>query len=124
MRTDQELITNGFTESGKKRYIEAVGQYSDALFNTSIKLAEASKASDTNIEVTHEYVRDAAIAISKRKEKPSMIQIFLQIGEYVCTALVGVGSGNLDQQSGVLLFGLSIAIGIILFVIRIIKGNK
>lgn len=53
-----------------------------------------------------------------------MIQIFLQIGEYVCTALVGVGSGNLDQQSGVLLFGLSIAIGIILFVIRIIKGNK
>jgi hypothetical protein len=124
MRTDQELITNGFTESGKKRYIEAVGQYSDALFNTSIKLAEASKASDTNIEVTHEYVRDAAIAISKRKEKPSMIQIFLQIGEYVCTALVGVGSGNINQKWGILLFGFSSAIGVILFISRVVKGNK
>ncbi len=124
LKTNKELIDNGFTESGRKRYIETVEQYSNALFDTSIRLAEIDKASDTNIEVTHDHIRSAAIAISKKKGKQGTMQIFLQIGEYICTAFVGVGSGNLNQQWGVLLFGFSIAIGIILFVSRIIKGSK
>ncbi|MCW0387315.1 hypothetical protein NB722_001854 [Xanthomonas sacchari] len=53
-----------------------------------------------------------------RSQGSSGVQIACQIGEYVCAALAGVGGGKLEHTWGVLIFGLSLTLGVILFVIR------
>ena len=120
MKTDSELDQAGFTESGKSRYKNTSIEYSDTLFTKAAALGDMDKAKGMPREVTHEHVRSAthAIASSFGKEGNSRAVVFCQVGEYVAAAGVGVGGGKLDQTWGIFLFGLSILIGIILFVSR------
>jgi hypothetical protein len=120
VKTNQELEQAGFTAGGVKRYQRAVTDYSKALYDRAMVLAEAQKDPGANIEVTLEHVRDAAKYLNATygREEPSRSAVLMQVGEYFFTALVGVGGGNLKQTWGILTFGLSIAIGVILFVIR------
>ena len=119
MKTDHELTTAGFTNSGKKRYQATLTEYSDALFTRATALGDADKAPNTPREVTHEHVRDAAEAISRRRgEGRTPAQIWCQAGEYVCAALAGMGAAKLEHTWGIVLFVLSVAIGVILFIVR------
>jgi hypothetical protein len=124
MKTDSELEQSGYTDSGRSRYKSAVTGYCDELFAKSLALGDRDKAVDTPREVTHEHVRSAAGAIAIRgRESKTAIQVWCQIGEYVCAALAGVGGGKLETSWGTVVFGLSLAFGVILFVIRNTKGG-
>ena len=119
MKTEAELKTAGFTESGGKRYSAATTAYCDELFNKSVAFGERDKALDAAREVTHDHVRGAAAVLAIRgQEGQSTVQVWCQIGEYVCAALAGVGGGQLSQAWGILVFGLSLTVGVILFVTR------
>ena len=119
MKTDQELQVGGFTESGAKRYKATAVAYCDELFNRSVALGESDKATDAPREITHDHVRSAAAALAlKGQDKSDPVQIWCQVGEYLCAAAAGVGGGKLEQSWGVLLFGISLTVGVILFVVR------
>lgn len=124
MKTDLELEQAGFTDSGTTRYKNAVTAYCDELFGKSVALGDRDKAADTPREVTHEHVRSAAAAIAIRgRDGQTPLQVWCQIGEYVCAALAGVGGGKLDTSWGTVVFGLSLAVGVVLFVTRNTKGG-
>ena len=124
MKTDQELEQNGFTDSGTTRYRNAVTAYCDELYAKAIALGDRDKAPDTPREVTHEHVRSAAAAIAIRgREGQTTLQVWCQIGEYLCAALAGVGGGKLETSWGTALFGISLAVGVILFVTRNTRGG-
>jgi len=89
------------------------------LFARAIALGESDKAPNAPREVTHEHVRDAADAISRRRrDAASPLQVGCQVGEYICAAAAGVGGGKLDQAWGIAVFVGSVAIGVILFIVR------
>ncbi|WP_267095270.1 hypothetical protein [Xanthomonas sacchari] len=118
MRSPDQLRTEGFTESGAKRYTAAVGEYCNELYKKAVALGDVDKAPNLDREVTHDHVRTAAAMLAIRSQGSSGVQIACQIGEYVCAALAGVGGGKLEHTWGVLIFGLSLTLGVILFVIR------
>lgn len=120
MKTDHELVQAGLTTSGLKRYKDAVLDFEKTLLEKAIVFAQADKADDSNVEVTHDHVRSGAMAMaaSLGKSKPSPWSIPVQIGEYVFTALAGVGGGSLKESWGTPLFVLSVAIAVVLFVVR------
>lgn len=124
MKSEDELRRVGFTQSGAKRYVAAATAYCEELFAKSIALGDRDKAPDTPREVTHDHVRGAAAVIAVRgQDGQSTLQIWCQIGEYVCAALAGVGGGKLGQTWGVIMFGLSLTIGVVLFVTRNIRSR-
>ena len=120
MKTEQELQDAGFTPGGRKRYLATVEAYSQSLFEKAVTYGKVDKADDTPLEITQENVRAAAHNIVSifGKDKPSMWNLPIQIGEHVFTALAGVGGGKLDARWGIALFVISIAIAVILFVVR------
>jgi hypothetical protein len=119
VKTDAELIAAGFTDSGITRYRNTANGFCDELFIKAVALGDRDKAVDAPREVTHEHVRDAAAKLAERGRKgQSSLQIWCQIGEYVFTATAGVGAAKLDQSWGIILFGGSVALGVILFVVR------
>lgn len=120
MKTDQDLQHAGFTTSGAKRYQETVAAYSTALYEKAVVYAQADKATDTNLEVTHDHVRAAAhnITATFGRDQPSRLSVPIQIGEYVFTALAGVGGGSLKEPWGTPVFVIGVALAVILFVVR------
>lgn len=124
MKTPQELHAGGFTPSGTARYNGTANDYCDELFDRAVALAEADKAPNLPREVTHEHVRNAAVALSARPStRVSNWAIACQIGEYLCVAAAGVGGGKYEQSGFLILFILSVAFGIILFVSRTMRSN-
>jgi hypothetical protein len=120
VKTDKELQQAGYTASGAKRYQETVAAYSATLYNKAVVYGHADKATDTNLEVTHDHVRAAAhnITTSFGREQPSKMGVPIQIAEYLLTALAGVASGNLKEQWGIIMFVVCVALAVILFVVR------
>jgi hypothetical protein len=120
VKTDQELQQAGFTSSGAKRYQETVSAYSNTLYDKSVVYAQADKAADTNLEVTHDHVRAAAhnITATFGREQPSKLGVPIQIGEYVFTALAGVAGGSLKEPWGTPMFVICVALAVVLFVVR------
>lgn len=119
MKSEAELHSAGFTHSGATRYAATTSAYCEELFTKSIALGDIDKAPDTDREVTHDHVRGAATVLAIRGQGgQSPGQIACQVGEYVSAAVAGVGGGNLDKSWGILLFCLSLALGVILFVVR------
>ena len=119
MKTDQELKTAGFTDSGLNRYKKTTEDYCEELYKKGIALGDRDKASDAPREVTHEHIREAAADIQRRGREPQTPwHIWCQVGEYVCAATAGAGAGNLDRPWGIALFGLSLTIGVVLFIVR------
>src|SRR6266850_2336378 len=119
MKSDQDLKAAGFTDSGVSRYKKTAEDYCEELYVKAVALGDRDKASDAPREVTHEHVRDAASDIQRRgREGKSPTQIWCQVGEYVCAGTAGVGAGKLDTTWGIALFGLSLTLGVVLFIIR------
>jgi hypothetical protein len=120
VKTEQELQQAGFTSSGAKRYRDTMLDYSTKLYNKAISYGQADKATDSNLEITHDHVRAAAhnITATFSREQPSKLGVAIQIGEYVLTALSGVAGGNLKESWGTLMFVVCVALTVILFVVR------
>lgn len=121
MKSESELKQAGFTDSGAKRYIATSTAYCNELLAKSVALGDIDKAPDTATEVTHDHVRSAAEVISARgkgSQGQTLAQVWCQVGEYICAALAGVGGGELEKPWGVVVFGLSLTVGVILFVVR------
>ena len=122
MKSDDDLKNAGFTKSGSIQYRNASVGYCEELFAKSIAFGDRDKFHNAQREVTHDHVRSAAaILISQGAIKGGKWPLIGQVGEYVCAALAGVGGGHLEHYWGTLLFGLSLSIGVILFISRNVR---
>lgn len=119
MKIDSELKAAGFTDSGLGRFKKTVEDYCEELYKKAVALGDRDKANDAPREVTHEHVREAASDLQRRgRELKTPAQVWCQAGEYICAATAGIGAGKLDTQWGIALFGISLTIGVVLFIIR------
>lgn len=125
MKTPQELQKDGFTESGISRYEQTTKEYADAVHSKSISFGKADQANGLPLEVTHEHVRAAAYTIGKSygREHKTPWMIASNVAEYVFTAIAGIGGGNLKETWGTPVFGVSLAIAVILIVVRLAKSK-
>lgn len=122
MKTELELKNNKFTQEGIIRYHRTINSYSQSLFETSIALGKREN-SDT-LEITQTHVRDAAISLQRKSKNKSLISIIGQSLEYICAILAGLGGGKLEHSWGIILFCVSIAVGVILFVVRTVNEER
>ena len=124
--SEEQLKAAGFTESGTPRFTETVKEYSNVLFARAIHYGDVDKAPNLPREITHEHVRAAAVSMAKSfgKTAKSKWTTLGQIGEYIFTAIAGVGGGHLDNQYGIAAFGLGLSGAVILVVIRITKNKS
>lgn len=121
---DASLEEAGFINSGKSKFKLMVKAFSDELFVKSIHLCDAGNY-DGDREITQEHVSKAShIIYGRYSEKPSKIDIFIHIGELVSSAGVGVGGSFIKTGWGALLFGISLALLVILYVSKNSINNK
>lgn len=120
---DKELTRDGFTNSGQKKFQDTIQDFSDQVYDKAVAYAELSKASGLSREVTHEHIKDAAIKTTRnfgKKEKSNWSYIG-HVFEYVFTALSGLGAGYIKESWGVLIFGISISLAVVLIIVRLIN---
>lgn len=122
---DNALGSKGFTATGKKRLTDTIDSYTAELINKSLDFAKTSQVDGMSIEVTHEHVRAAAAKLQNDfgKKPMSGIAVLGNVVEYVCSAGVGLGAGHISQGWGTIVFGLSLAFGILLVSIRVIRSR-
>jgi hypothetical protein len=118
---EQQLRAAGFTESGLRHFGETVRDYAAELMQKAVHLGEADKAPAMLAEVTHEHVRASAHSIARSYGTPPRRKwlVVSQVGEYVSTAIAGVGGGHLEKQGGILAFALGVSVAVILVVVRL-----
>ena len=124
MKTEQELREAHFTDSGVQRYLATETAYSDELFKKATLLGEADRGAGLPLEVTHDHVRRAASALESRPQQQSGWTIAVEVGELLCAAGAGVGGNNLPKPWAIILFGLSLALGIILYMFRKVGSRR
>lgn len=124
--TDTYLNNAGFTNSGKIKFKETIQDFSNQVFEKSIRYGDAEKGDGLQREVTHDHIKSASFNISKifGKKTNSGWSIAAQIGEYIFTGIAGVGGGNLKDQWGIITFGLGLGLAVILIVIRLINAKE
>lgn len=123
---EADLLSAKYTQTGIQRYKQTIEKYGEQLFKIATLLGEKDKRDGFDREITEQHVRNAAIEMNKsltKTEKPMWI-VFCQIGEYLCTAGVGVGGSNLETKWGICTFGLGLTIGIALFITRMTKTKQ
>ena len=124
MKTDPELVVEGLTPSGITRYKATANEYCDELLVKAIAFGERDKEATTPREVTHGHVREAAQALQgKNRNAKKPLHVVGQVGEYLCTAVAGVGAGKLETSWGIAIFGIGLALAVILFIARVQGGN-
>lgn len=123
---DDELSNAGYIGSGIQRYKQTVISYAEELFKNATLLGEIDKVDELPRDVTGEHVRKATVELNKsasKNEIPAWV-VLSQIGEYICTAAVGVGASNVSENWGIITFGIGIVIGIALFVNRMTNQKR
>lgn len=118
---EADLKTKGFTDSGVQQFSTTVLDYAATLLARAVHFGEADKAPGMQAEIGHEHVRGAAFSIARSFGTPSRSgwSIVGQIGEYVATAVAGVGGGHLDKKEGIIAFGIGVSVAVILVVVRL-----
>lgn len=125
MKSKDDLIKSGFTESGLARYEQTVNEYAEMLYSKSVSFGEADKAKGLPREVTHDHVRAAAYTIAKSygREKKSSWMIVSQVAEYIFTAVSAFALGNLEKNWGTPLFVSAAVLAGILVAVRVSKSK-
>lgn len=125
MKTKQQLVNDGFTDSGIARYVETLGDYSDSLHSKAKSYGEAEKADGMTREVTHDHVRAAAYTIAKSigSKKASPWMVTAQVAEYVLTAVGAYALGNTAEPWGIPLFVIAAVVAGILVAVRLSRSN-
>lgn len=121
-----ELEETGFTPSGKRQFQDTLQDYGRELFDKSVRYGEMDKAPNSPCEITHDHVRASAYTMAKSFGLPVTPhwQIYAQVGEYLCAAIAGAGAGHLDKPLGILIFGISLTLGVVLFVLRSVRSQE
>jgi len=125
----ERLKEAGFTDSGMKRYVDTVSEYSDVLFERSMKIGEARKASDSDTEINYENVQGAVKIISSNfgSDEVPKWKLWAQAGEYLLTATCGYLGSQATQESAptyfTILFVLAAVFGVGLFIARRTSKN-
>lgn len=119
------LKTKDFTDSGVRQFSTTVLEYADKLLNRASHYGEAGKAPGMAAEISHDHVRAAAVSIARSYGVPARSgwSVAGQVGEYLATAVAGVGGGHLDTGAGVIAFGLGLVIAVILVSVRLGRGK-
>lgn len=121
---EEKLIAAGFINSGKRKFIETVVEFSESLFTKTVILSDAS-SEESEREITSDYVKEAAYKIFAHPIKHhSVIYRLLVIVEYILSVGIGVGGSNLNSVWGVILFVLCFASAVLRFAYRKIKENE
>lgn len=110
------LRAAGFTPAGIKRFNDTLRAYSQELFDRSLAFGKAVQERGQAPEITHEYVRSAALAMYVNRPGRSTKWIACQAGEYLSTAIAGAGAGYGGQ--GYYAFVLGCVLATLLFVLR------
>lgn len=123
---DSELDDSGFTNSGKAKFKETIQDFSDQIFDKSVRYGDAEKGNGLDREITHDHVSTASYNTSKTfgKKVKNGWSIAGQVGEYVFTGLAGIGGGNLKDQWGIITFGVCLGLAVILIVVRLTNTTK
>lgn len=120
-KTDEDLAVDGFTSAGVSRYRQVVDGYTQEVHSKAIRRAEADKANDMPLEVSDNHVRAAAHSLASSYGTAVLPKWWIpcHVAEYVFTACAGIGAGKLDHWWGIVLFGVGLAVAILLIVIRL-----
>ena len=120
------LDSKGFTLSGKKQFTSTIRDYIGHLLERSLQYGNVDKADGLPVEVTHDHVRASAQSLTTADSRKSVSKWFIaaHVAEYLATAAAGIGGGHLDQQWGIITFGLGISAAVLLVVIRLTKGKE
>ena len=115
---EQALTDAGFINSGKSKFQEMIKAFSDELFDKSVLVCEANNREGER-EVTGEHVNRAThIIYGKTIDKPDKWSLIVQIVELILSAFAGVGASNLKDTWGAILFGVCLALAVMIFVVR------
>lgn len=108
-----------YTESGIKRYVNTVEEYSQRLLEKSQRCAEVRKSSGDEIEVTSEHVQQAVRIISSEfgADMPSKLKTAFDVFELICTGASGFFGSKASSDNApnlwIVLFILSLGFAII-----------
>ena len=115
---DNVLESAGFIGSGKLKFREYSLGFIKELFEKSFSLANVDSINNIR-EVTGDHVREAAQKVYGRShDNTPTLHIILNVLEYVFTLSAGLGGGNIKQSWGILVFCISVALGVVCFIIR------
>lgn len=118
------LLDAGFINSGKRKFIETVVEFSESLFTKTVMLSDAT-SEESEREITSDYVKEAAFKIFAHPLKHySKTYRLLSIAEYIFSIGIGVGASNLNTFWGIIVFVLSFASAVLSFAYRKIKENE
>lgn len=123
---EEQLDSQGFTKSGKLRYIKTLEDYNSLLFQKALGYGDSDKLINENREVTHEHVRAASHSIAKSYGKPIKPNWFpwARFGQYLCTAFVGLSIKSLNEIWGLITFVITFCVGGILLFLTEKENNK
>lgn len=121
---EDKLLDAGFINSGKRKFIETVVEFSESLFTKTVMLSDAT-SEESEREITSDYVKEAAFKIFAHPLKHySKTYRLLSIAEYIFSIGIGVGASNLNTFWGIIVFVLSFASAVLSFAYRKNKENE
>ena len=121
---EDKLLDAGFINSGKRKFIETVVEFSESLFTKTVMLSDAT-SEESEREITSDYVKETAFKIFAHPLKHySKTYRLLSIAEYIFSIGIGVGASNLNTFWGIIVFVLSFASAVLSFAYRKIKENE
>ena len=120
------LQRGGFTDAGVQKFTGTVRDYASQLYKRAAHRGVADQAPGMPVEIGHDHVQAAAVSIQHSYGAPTRSgwSVAGQVGEYVATAVAGVGAGNLDKNWGVLAFGIAVSLAVILVVARLMTQKE
>ncbi len=122
---EQDVIAQGFTETGQKQFCDTVVDYGNTLLKRSCDYADLEKANNMEREVTHTHVKNAAHSLTINNiNKTSHWRVLAHVAEYLVATGLGVGASNLNEIWGIILFGICVITLSILVATRLSGRNK
>lgn len=118
--SDHSLEQANFTNMGKQKYVQIIQDVAVRLYQTSVKYADEDK-NDLPREVTQEHLQHASSTMFSKYHSAKKTKgiIVCQCGEYIFSASAGLGAGHINDYWGIVVFGLSLCLATVLFVVRL-----
>lgn len=122
---EDTLRQAGFTSSGEERFKAAMTDFAEQLCARSIQYGDADRAEGLGREITHDHVRSATLRVvgSFARRPRSGWHVTANIGEYICTAIAGLSAGHIQNGWCIVIFVLSVALGVLLIGYRLFRRD-